>query len=350
MSTTENSKKPNKKPKKKVSKKKISAIVVGIIIVVIIILLCGSYFFVNSFLSKIHRVTINNNELGISQKAELNSLDNKGVHNIYLFGVDEPEGVPGRSDAIMIMSVNDTKHTLKLVSILRDSYVPIPGHTAQKVNAAYAFGGPQLAMETLNKDYGLDIHNFISCNFTSLPAIINILGGTQVDLTPEEVYEIKFPYDQLKTLDHEPNAPNITHAGPQTLDGLQTMAYLRIRHKTGGDYARTYRQRQVIEQLFHRVKNISLTEYPELLSKVAPALETNMSNSEIWQFGEDILATGSDSIQEARVPVDSNCSSKTVNGIWYLVFNQAETNQNLHNFLYGDVKLPNQEFLSSNNA
>lgn len=339
MSNTDNSKKPK-------NKKKISAIVIGVIILIIIVLVGGSYLFVNSILNKVHRVTINNNELGVSKQAELNSLNNKGVHNIYLFGVDEPEGVPGRSDAIMVMSVNDTKHTLKLVSILRDSYVPIPGHKAQKVNAAYAFGGPQLAMETLNKDYNLDIHNFISCNFTSLPEIINILGGVHVDLTPEEVYEIKFPYDQLKTLDHEPNAPNITHAGPQTLDGLQTMAYLRVRHKTGGDYARTYRQRQVIEQLFQRVENTPITKYPELLDKVAPALETNMSDAQIWKFGEEILDTGCKSIEEARVPVDSNCSSKTVNGIWYLIFNQATTNENLHNFIYGDAKLPNQEYLS----
>ncbi|MGL5617111.1 MAG: LCP family protein [Sarcina sp.] len=330
--------------KKSSNKKRVIGITVAIIVVVIILLLSSGYFAVEHYLGKINRVKINQNDLGINSSVDANLSKFTGIHNIYLFGVDEPEGVPGRSDAIMVMSVNDTDHTLKLVSILRDSLVNIPGHGMGKINSAIYYGGPQLAMKTLNEDYHLNIHNFISVNFTTLPEIINSLGGIQVNLTADEVKAIQSPYDQLKTLDHMPDAPPINKTGPQTLDGIQTMAYLRIRHNTGGDYARTFRQRTVIEQLFQKVKSTSVSEYPELLNKIAPALETNMTDAEIWQFGEEILATGSSSITEARVPVDSNCIGKTINGFWFLTFNQDETNQNLYNFIYENKPLPNQEY------
>lgn len=338
-----NDKRPNQR-KKRSRKKRAISITIAIIIAIIIILLCSGYFVVEHFLGKINRVNINQNDLGISSSVDANLSKFTGVHNIYLFGVDEPEGVPGRSDAIMVMSVNDTTHKLKLVSILRDSLVPIPGHGMGKVNSAYYYGGPQLAMKTLNEDYHLNIHDFISVNFTTLPDIINSLGGIQVNLTADEVKAIQSPYDQLKTLDHMPDAPAIDKTGPQTLNGIQTMAYLRIRHNTGGDYARTFRQRSVIEQLFQKVKSSPISEYPELLNKVAPSLETNMTDSQIWQFGEEILATGSTSMTEARVPVDSNCVGKTINGLWFLTFNQEETNQNLYDFIYNDKTLPNQEY------
>lgn len=337
-------KKPNRRQQNKSNKKKTAIITVLIIIAVILALLGSSYFVVEHYLGKINRVNINQNDLGISSSVDKNLSKFTGVHNIYLFGVDEPEGVPGRSDAIMVMSVNDTTHQLKLVSILRDSLVPIPGHGMGKVNSAYYYGGPQLAMKTLNEDYHLNIHDFISVNFTTLPDIINSLGGIQVNLSPAEVKAIQSPYDQLKTLDHMPDAPPIDKPGLQTLNGIQTMAYLRIRHNTGGDYARTYRQRTVIEQLFQKVKSSPVSEYPELLNKIAPALETNMSDAQIWQFGEEILATGSTSITQARVPVDSNCVGKTINGLWFLTFNQEETNQNLYDFIYGNKSLPNQEY------
>lgn len=322
-------------------------VTIASIVVIVLLLLSSGYFVVEHYLGKINRVKLNQNDLGINSDVNANLSKFTGIHNIYLFGVDEPQGVPGRSDAIMVMSVNDTKHTLKLVSILRDSLVPIPGHGMGKVNSAYYYGGPQLAMKTLNQNYDLNIHNFISVNFTTLPEIINALGGIQVNLTADEVKAIQPPYNQLKTLDHMPDAPAINKTGPQTLNGIQTMAYLRIRHYTGGDYARTYRQRQVIDQLFKKVKTTSVSNYPELLNKIAPALETNMTDSQIWQFGEEILATGSTNITEARVPVDSNCVGKTINGLWFLTFNQEETNKNLYNFIYGDQNLPNQEYLGN---
>lgn len=109
---------------------------------------------------------------------------------------------------------------MKLTSIMRDSYVDIPGHGDDKITHAYAFGGPELAMKTLNENFNVNVEDFMAVNFTSLPEIIDKLGGVKINIIPEEIHHI----------------PGITSPGEQVLNGEQALAYSRIRYATGGDY------------------------------------------------------------------------------------------------------------------
>ena len=185
-------------------------------------------------LSNLDRVNIKNEDLGIVSEEELNKYDNhKKITNIALLGIDSEDGF-GRSDSIMIATIDPVHDKLKISSIMRDCYVNIYGHGYDKINHAYAFGSAPLSIKTINETFGLNIENFVAVDFSSLPIIIDMLGGLELDITNEEVKYINFYIDEINRLDNR-NSSNIWTAGSQHVDGVQALAYTRIRYTSGGD-------------------------------------------------------------------------------------------------------------------
>lgn len=348
MSNNENNPSDNNEARrnsnrKKKSKGKIAAIVVGIIVVIIAAVVGGGYYYLTHTLNKLDRVQLNNSDLGIDSQVESQLGKFTGITNIVIFGVDEPKGTPGRSDTIMIATVDSTNNTLKLTSIMRDSYVNIPGYGMNKINAAYAFGGPQLAMKTLNENYGMNLKYYITEDFTTLPKLVNLLGGITVNLSSAEIAAMKDPQWQLNEIFHD-NVPYITTVGQNTLNGIQAMAYCRIRDGVGGDYARTYRQRAVMQQLFTKIKALPMTEIPGVINQLLPTIQTNLSNTQIMDLGTQVLKMGTSTIQQGRLPLNEDSHGEIISGQWYLVFNQQKTNQELHDFIFENKPLPNTEY------
>ncbi|MGL4656018.1 MAG: LCP family protein [Sarcina sp.] len=338
----ENLDKKNKTPKK--SKKKLIIIISIVIILILVGAIGGGYYYVNNSLNKLNRVKIDTNNLGINK--EMNSINKvNGLTNIVIFGVDEPKGTPGRSDTIMIATINKNNDTLKLTSIMRDSYVNIPGYGMDKINAAYAFGGPTLALKTLNEDYGMNLKYYVTEDFTTLPTLVNMLHGVTVNLTQAEINAMVSPQKQLNSIFKE-NAPILTKPGTYTLDGIQAMAYSRIRDGVGGDYARTYRQRQMMQQLYTKIKALPVTEIPGMIDKLIPTIQTNLTNEQIMSLGEEILQMGVPTIQQARFPLNSQSHGEMISGQWYLAFNQEKTTDELHDFIYKNQAMPNPEYNS----
>lgn len=302
---------------------KIALWILGVIISILLVTIGGIYAYGNHLFNKIEKIEIDKSDVGISDKVEEKlSQYSDNVKNIALFGIDAEDGKIGRSDSIIIATIDTTHKKLKLTSIMRDSYVAIEGHGDDKINHAYAFGGPQLAIKTLNENFDLNIDDFVSVNFTTLPKIIDMLGGVTIDITSEEVSHI----------------PGIDAAGTYTLTGKQALAYSRIRYATGGDYVRTDRQRTVLSKVFEKILCINVTQYPSLLSEILPMVQTNLDYSEILNLGNEVLKMGITTLEQERFPRDGYCEGKMIDKIYYLTFDKENTVQQLHDYIFEDIK------------
>lgn len=321
--------------KEKKSKLKITIIS---IVAILVIILGGGFLYVNSKLSKVQKIDLNKNNLSIDQNIEKDKAKSE-IKNIALFGIDEPKGTAGRSDAIMILTIDNKHNKLKLTSIMRDSYVDVPGHGKTKLTHAYAYGGPELAIKTLNQNFKLNIENFMSVNFTSLPKIIDKLGGVNINITKGDLKYINNYIDNINNYNHT-NSPHVTSVGMQKLDGTQALAYSRIRYTAGGDYERTERQRTVLEAIFNKMHNSPMSEYPTLINEFLPYVETNMSSLDMIGLAKDSISLLKGNLELARFPLNGDCQGKMIKGVWYLVFNEKKTLNEIQSYIYDNKPLP----------
>ncbi len=223
----------------------------------------------------------------------------------------------------MILTLDEEHKVIKLTSIMRDSYVDIPGHGDDKITHAYAFGGPELAMKTLNENFKVNVEDFIAVNFTSLPEIIDKLGGVKINIIPEEIHHI----------------PGITSPGEQVLNGEQALVYSRIRYATGGDYKRTERQRVVLEAVFEKLKSTPTKEYPSLIDNFLSYIETNMSSMDMIKLAKDAAPLVKGNLETSRFPLDGYFDGKMINGVWYLVYDRQATLNQIQEYIYDNKNL-----------
>lgn len=302
---------------------KISLIILAVTLSILLIIVGGVYWYSSHLFNKIEKIEIDTNDVGIKEEVEEKLSEySDSVINIALFGIDAQDGEAGRSDSIIIATIDTTHKKLKLTSIMRDSYVTIEDRGQDKINHAYAFGEAQLAIKTLNENFDLNIEDFIAVNFTTMPKIIDKLGGVTIDITSEEVSHI----------------PGIDSAGTYNLTGEQALAYSRIRYASGGDYVRTDRQRTVLNKVFEKILATNVTQYPSLLSEVLPMVKTSLEYSEILDLGNEVLKMGVTNLEQERFPRDEYCEGKMISGIYYLTFDKEQTVQQLHDYIFDDIK------------
>ena len=257
----------------------------GIIVLVLIILLAlivGSVFvFINSKLSKIQQVDIDETDLGVSSQVEENL---SGYRNIALFGIDSRDsslGKGNRSDCIIIASINNNTKEVKLISVYRDTYVNIEGHGLDKVTHAYSYGEAPLALKTLNENFDLNITEFVTVNFDAVAEAINALGGVTINVQEDELQYIN-QYIEGTSESTGIESEKVTSAGTQTLDGVQAVAYSRIRYTEGGDYKRAERMRTVVEAMVEKFKTKNISEMNQIIDQILPEVYTNITASDIF--------------------------------------------------------------------
>ena len=248
------------------------------------------------------------------------------IKNIALFGLDQRSAYSEdstRSDVIMVLTVDNKHKKLKITSILRDSYVSIEGENSNgvhvdymdKINAAYAEGGYELAIRTLNRNFGLNIMDYVTIDFTDTAAIVDAFGGVEISLTAEEKWEIN---QNLWNLSQETeglikdsdfladaNGQVVDLAGAEysdsveLLNGNQAVAYGRIRN-IGYDYQRVERQQIVFKALMNRVTQLSFGEYPSLISQLMPYCETSLDLTDA--IGMTPILTSDFTIETISIP------------------------------------------------
>lgn len=258
------------------------------------------------------------------------------IVNIALFGLDSrTDKNSGRSDLIMVLSFDSIHGKIKATSIMRDSQVNIKGLGNTKINSAYAYGGASLAISTLNRNFDLNISDYVSVNFSQMAEMIDALGGVEVDITEAERKNAnKYIKEMANELGFKPDL--IETAGTQTLRGYQAVSYSRIRFVGNADFKRTERQREVLQKMFEKLTQASVLQYPGLLSKLLPMVETSLTNSELMAIGTKMLIKGKPEFVQSRLP-DGNY--KSINGS--LVYDLDDATKKLHDFIYNDIEFFN---------
>ena len=231
-----------------------------------------------------------------------------GCLNVLLLGTDNLQDGVQRSDAMLIASIGYGK--FRLTSLMRDTVVDIPDHGQNKLNAAYAFGGPALAMRTVNQNFGLNIIHYAQVDYVALVRIIDALGGVELDITDAERERLNAAMLKVRKV-FQPlgyTAQELTRYGENThLDGLQALSYARLR-KIDSDFQRTGRQRTLMNAILRKIKAnlwnpVMLTR---LIRTVMASVHTNMSALQILSLGEKALLAGDG--EQLRIPIDGSYS------------------------------------------
>lgn len=261
----------------------------------------------------------------------------KKVENILVFGVDarSPEEMICRADSLIVLTIDSREKCVKLTSIMRDTEVDLAGRTSnEKINASYALGGVGLLINTINQNFNLDIQAFAMFDFYSATELIDIVGGMEIDVQAEEIENLNEILNEMHALFHsdEP-VPHIKQAGKQKLNGMQTIAWARIR-KVGSDHARTGRQRQVMMNLITQFKSAALPKKISFLDESLGHFETNLGRSDLMRIGLDAMQSLAE-MREYKVPADGMYQTDPEN--WNMRLDWARQLPALHAFIWGET-------------
>ena len=322
----------------------------ALIILIIVAVVCG-FAFMRSQLQTVNSVDLKESvQNSISRQVSEDTVM-QGYQNIALFGVDSREqdlsSGNNRSDSIMICSINKKTGEVKLVSVYRDTLLDIGGGEYRKCNAAYAFGGPQQAIEMLNTNLDLNITDFVTVGFEGLADTIDALGGIDLEITEEEreymnsymddmYYEIGTDYDE------------VTESGMQHLSGIQATAYCRIRYTQGDDFRRAERQRTVLSLTMQKAKEANPLQLISAANSVLGETATSLDTAELLMF--ILRARTMDLTETSGFPSEEDRTFATVNGESCVVPYYLSTNvKTLHRTLFGQEDYePSNEVMERN--
>ena len=260
-----------------------------IIFVIEIIILVIAVFVLYTVLSgtKSGKLDLNDDEIIINPKVkEAEETTMKGYRNIALFGVDSTTGAltkNTRSDTIMIASINQDTGECKLVSVYRDTYLNLSNDSYNKCNAAYAKGGPEMAISMLNLNLDLNITDFVTVGFAGLTDTVDALGGVSIEVDDVEISHLN-NYQLCIAEDLKRTYTPVKSAGKQMLDGLQATGYCRIRYTAGDDFRRAERQREVLSAIADQAKKASVTQLTETANAVFNEVYTSLDLTEIIEL------------------------------------------------------------------
>lgn len=280
-----------------------------ILLIIVAVMLAGMYVFLRTTIAQ-----TNYKPYETSYERQSDVLTQKGVTNILLIGTDTrvAGSNDARSDAMIVVSINPYKRRLVMTSIMRDSYVTIPGYGQNRINEAYSRGGPALLIQTIEENYKLGIDYYAQVDFFSFVDVIDAFGGVTINVEQPEVQWINgyiAEYNQVSGIpDRDGFVDEQFPGGEITLTGKQALGYARIR-KIGNDFARTQRQRTVMNALLGNVKKANVVTIYKAVESILPDISTNISDSKMCSLlMQSILYLNFDMVQ-ARVPADGTWSN-----------------------------------------
>lgn len=280
--------KPEQAPKKKVKRKKsmLRRILLGI---VFLVLLIGIYS-IGGFFLGVHQAKNDDSIPKIAVDEFQGDPINGEVVNVLLIGSDSRGEDQGRSDSLMIAQYNKKTDTPKLVSIMRDTYVNIPGYGYNKINASYSFGGVELVKETIKQNFGVPIHYYAIVNFESFPKIINTLFPNGLKIDAEKDLDLDGTFIKK---------------GWQKMNGIEVLQYARFRKDAESDFGRVRRQQQVLTAMMDQaIQPQNIVRLPVTLGKVQGYTSTNVPKSLYLTISKDLAIRKLKPLEKLTIPVE----------------------------------------------
>ena len=307
--------------------KKILLIILAVLLALMLLLLLAVAIYWNAMLNRINRIdetslaTLSDEEIQQIMD-EVNAPDSEdttcptdplvtddeeiigdsdAMVNIMLVGQDIPsddKGRRGRSDVMILCTINTEENTITFTSFMRDLYLKLPEFNGRdygynRLNTNYVFGGREMLDLCLQQNFGIYIDHFVEVDFNGFAAIVDIMGGVDIELTEAEAWYLNLGYPQWRL-----------RGGMRRLTGAQALGYSRIR-EIDNDFRRTQRQRNVLNSLMGKLKQMSPAQIHEILSAALPMLTTDMTNDEITKYTLQLIPMlGNLQVQNLRIPVD----------------------------------------------
>lgn len=338
-----------KTTKKKSKKAKNKALILAIEIIVLLIL--SLVLFVTIKLSKINkdRTSMEGVETNDDISAESQALMDDYT-TIALFGLDNRSNgdlSSGRSDVIMLATINNKTKSVDLVSVYRDTYLDVGSSTFRKCNEGYAKGGPTQAVTMLNKNLDLDIKDYVTVDFNAIIECVDLLGGVEITITDDEASLMKGYMDELNELTGN-SSQYLSSGGTYTLDGVQACAYARIRYGGGDDYRRTERQRTVISAMVTKAKQSNILTLNKVINAMFADIQTSFSNTELLSLAASLFSY--DIGESTGFPFKKATIKLSSAGDVVVPCDLTTNVTQLHELLYGDTGYTPSSTVKTNSA
>ena len=264
----------------------------------------------------------------------------KGITNVLLIGVDARDlDEPCRSDSMIVATIDNNHKKVKLTSLFRDTLVDIPGHGEAKLNSAYMLGGPELLMETVKETYNINIDKYIIINFWGFEAIVDYIGGIEVDVKDYQLEELNKYIGESTGGNDCP----VEEAGIQTLNGKQALSYARIRYNVGDEYERTDRQREVIFKVIEKLQNTKPSKYLGIMNTMLEYIRTNIDPLEALNMAYTIYKFPSLEMEQLQMPIVALSETRNYKDLGSVfLMDRLQNASILYNFIYENI-YPNEE-------
>lgn len=257
-----------------------------------------------------------------------NILKDSKYLNVLLVGLDEiQEKQRGRSDSMMIISLDSYHKKIKVISLMRDLWVPIHGHGFSKLNSAYSYEGINCLSEVIRSVFGLTIDRYVIVDFNKFEQVIDKIGGLDLNLTCDEVRYV----NALST--HK----NLTGSGLMHLNGNQILNYSRNRNDPSADFKRTERQRYVIESIINKVKSLNIVDLISISQEIMKSVKTNFTISEIISLAKNSKQFTRYPVIMNRIPNDFECKIINKQSVLVAIPSLDACRESILNFIYEDI-------------
>lgn len=270
-------------------------------------------------------------DMNAASLTSYNLVKDPQIQNILIVGSDKrgKETGYGRSDCMVIATIDKKNNQLKMTSLLGDCYVDIPGYGKNTLNMAYSIGGISLLYETIASNFGVQLDNYAIIEFASFVKAIDKIGGVTIEISEGDAKYLR---------DHYSSVAGDILAGPNILNGTQSLAYVRIKQDAARDFGRVERQRSIVRAASQQLTGISVSKLVPIINEILDGLETDMSQDVAKEYLASVIALSSGEFREKTIPTNDAYKAKVKKGRTIYKLDVDKCKEVMADFIFNPVE------------